>query len=163
MTAKEAQTLIRYTGWASRKILAAVEALPLEQRCCGNGISHQSIEGTVNHIFLADRLWLRRTTGAEASGFGEITFDELRTAWPEVLDQWQAWADGLTDADAERVIAYKLLNGSPGESTASQIVTHLVNHATLHRGQVMGMIRQLGVVPPATDILWFYRETTVKM
>jgi uncharacterized damage-inducible protein DinB len=39
-----------------------------------------------------------------------------------------------------------------------QIVTHVVNHATLHRGQIVAMLRQLGAKPPATDILWYYRE-----
>ena len=38
------------------------------------------------------------------------------------------------------------------------LLLHVVNHATLHRGQVMGMIRQLGIAPPATDFLFFYRD-----
>jgi uncharacterized damage-inducible protein DinB len=42
-----------------------------------------------------------------------------------------------------------------------QIVLHLVNHATLHRGQVMAMLRQLGAVPPPTDLMVYYREQKI--
>ena len=35
---------------------------------------------------------------------------------------------------------------------------HVVNHATLHRGQAMGMLRQMGIEPPHTDLLYYYRE-----
>ena len=41
-------------------------------------------------------------------------------------------------------------------ASVEQIVLHLVNHGTLHRGQVMGMIRQLGIVPPGTDLMHYY-------
>ena len=43
---------------------------------------------------------------------------------------------------------------------AWQIVMHVVNHGTLHRGQIVGMLRQLGVKPPATDIVFYYYEQT---
>jgi uncharacterized damage-inducible protein DinB len=49
-------------------------------------------------------------------------------------------------------------DGSPGETPASQLVLHVVNHATLHRGQVIGMLRQLGVKPPNTDLFFYLRE-----
>jgi len=49
-------------------------------------------------------------------------------------------------------------DGSPGETPASQLVLHVVNHATLHRGQVVGMLRQLGVKPPNTDFFFYLRE-----
>jgi uncharacterized damage-inducible protein DinB len=158
MTAKEAQTLIRYTTWASHKILQAAQALPAEDRQRANGISHESIEGTVNHIFLADRIWFQRMMGSTEPVSWETTWDHVQTAWPELLAKWGEWAGTLTDDDTEKLIEYKLLNGNPGGSLVREIVTHLVNHGTLHRGQVMGMIRQLGVAPPPTDILWFYRE-----
>jgi uncharacterized damage-inducible protein DinB len=72
--------------------------------------------------------------------------------------KWEAWADGLADRDLERVIDYKMMNGTPGSTPLWQIVLHVVNHATLHRGQAMGMLRQMGVAPPHTDLIYYYRE-----
>ena len=158
MTADEARTLIRYSGWASKKVLEAIQKLRPEDRDRENGVSHESIGGTANHIYLAENLWFGRIHGSSAPTIGHATFAETEIGWPALQAKWQAWADALADADTERVVEYKLLNGSPGRSLVKQIVTHLVNHATLHRGQIVGMIRQLGVQPPATDILWYYRE-----
>lgn len=158
MTADEARTLIRYSGWASKKVLEAVQQIAPDERERENRISHTSIAGTVNHIFLAEQLWFERIHGHSATAFRETTFARTETEWPALQTQWERWVDSLTDSDTARLIEYRLLNGSPGSSLVSQIVTHLVNHATLHRGQIVGMIRQLGVRPPATDILWYYRE-----
>lgn len=158
MTADEARTLIRYSGWASKKVLEAIQQLSSADRERENGSSHTSIAGTANHIFLAEQLWFERIHGNSPAAFRETTFARTETEWPALQAEWEQWVDGLTDSDTSRIVEYRLLNGSPGSSAVSQIVTHLVNHATLHRGQVVGMIRQLGIQPPATDILWYYRE-----
>lgn len=163
MTADEARTLIRYSGWASTKVLEAVQRLSPENRDRENGISHKSIGGTATHIYLAERVWFQRLHGSSATTLGEATFTRTEIEWPALQAQWEAWADGLRDADTARLVEYKLISGAPGESLVSQIVTHVVNHATLHRGQIAGMIRQLGIQPPATDILWYYRERSIKM
>jgi uncharacterized damage-inducible protein DinB len=64
----------------------------------------------------------------------------------------------LSDTDLDRVVDYKSLKGDPFKNTVREIVMHVVNHATIHRGQVMGMLRQMGVAPPPTDLIFFYRE-----
>jgi uncharacterized damage-inducible protein DinB len=161
MTADEARTHIRYSGWASRLLLDAAEALTEEQRTKPMGVSHEGIQGTLGHIHAADRIWYKRTvepemilpTAAEMSSLEAITMD-----WPNLQAKWEAWADSLSDQDMRRVVSYKLLNGTPMETPASHIVLHLVNHATLHRGQVVGMLRQLGVKPPVTDLIFYLRD-----
>ncbi len=161
MTAAEARTHIRYSGWASRKLLDAAEALTEEQRTKPMGVSHESIQGTLGHIHAADRIWYKRTVEPEMvmPPIAEMSSLEAITAnWPDLQAKWETWADSLADADLERMVMYKLLNGTPGESLASHIVLHLVNHATLHRGQVVGMLRQLGVKPPVTDLIFYLRE-----
>ena len=51
-----------------------------------------------------------------------------------------------------------MMDGKQYESPVWQIVLHVVNHATLHRGQVVAMLRQLGMTPPGTDLIYYYRE-----
>ena len=58
-----------------------------------------------------------------------------------------------------RRFAYTLMSGAAGESTLQQMVQHVVNHATYHRGQVTTMLRQLGAAPPKSmDLIHFWRE-----
>jgi uncharacterized damage-inducible protein DinB len=161
MTAAEARTHIRYSGWASRRLLDAAEALMPQEFIKPMGVSHESIQGTLGHIHAADRIWYKRTVdpGMMMPPIAEMSSREAITAdWPELQRKWEAWSDSLSDPDLERIVSYKMLNGTPGESPASHVVLHLVNHATLHRGQVVGMLRQLGVKPPVTDLIFYLRE-----
>ena len=70
--------------------------------------------------------------------------------------KWEAWANAVTESELARQVPFKSrLVGNAG-LPAWQIVMHVVNHASLHRGQIVGMLRQLGMKPPATDILFYY-------
>jgi uncharacterized damage-inducible protein DinB len=55
-------------------------------------------------------------------------------------------------------LSFKLLSGDPSSMPLVNQMQHVVNHATMHRGQVVGMIRQLGLEPPATDLLFYLRR-----
>lgn len=161
MTAQEARLHIRYSGWASCKLLEAAGGLTEERRTRPMNVSHESLQRTLAHIYHADLAWYARTVDSSVAPpkWDDLpSMKSLNTDWPELQRKWEAWADSVSDADLARVAEYKLSNGSPGETPVWQIVNHLVNHATLHRGQVVAMMRQLGAKPPATDILWYYRE-----
>jgi uncharacterized damage-inducible protein DinB len=82
----------------------------------------------------------------------------VEVEWPRLWRQWADLAALWTDVELAQVLEYKDLRGAPRDSKLEEIVMHVVNHATLHRGQVLGMLRQLGVVPPQTDLITFYRE-----
>lgn len=154
MTAEEARTHIRYSGWASRRLLDAALQLDPEQLHREMNVSHKSLHETLSHIHKADRAWLQRVTRSTIE-----QPEPLETAWPQIQQAWEDWAAKLTDADLDRVIDYQDFRGNPHQSKLKEIVLHLVNHATLHRGQVMAMFRQLGLQPPQTDLIFYFRET----
>jgi len=161
MTAAEARTHIRYSGWASRKALEAALALAPEDQTKPMGVSHESIAGTLTHTFMADRIWYKRTVEPDLEmppWNVHFPLTKLAGDWQELQQRWEAWADSIADADLDRVVQFKSLNGTPSEAPATHVVLHLVNHATLHRGQVIGMLRQLGVKPPTTDLIAYLRE-----
>ncbi len=161
MTAAEARLHIRYSGWASRKLVDAVEHLTAEERVRPMGVSHESVQKALGHIYAADRAWYSRTMDptAPVPPLGELhTMEALTSDWRELQTNWEVWADSLTDVDLERAFEYKLRDGTTGQTAVWRVVLHVVNHATLHRGQVMAMLRQLGVKPPATDLIFYYRE-----
>lgn len=154
MTPAEAKLHIRYTNWASNLLLDAVAALSPEDRERANGISHGSILGTLAHVMFADWIWYTRVV--EPIDRPAETLDVMQTAWPDIQRRWEAWSDSLTDAELNRYVPFKRGNGAESGAPVWQIVLHVVNHGTLHRGQVMGMLRQLGVAPPPTDLIRYY-------
>ncbi len=158
MTAEEIRLHMSYSGWASRKLLDAALALSEQDQHRDFGVSHKSLIGTLEHIFLADRVWFARAVDPRVLESQE----PLAVAWPRLQQRWEDWAVGLTDEDITRVVDYKDLKGNPYYTPVWQIALHVVNHATLHRGQAMGLLRQLGVAPPPTDLIFYYREIMVK-
>ncbi len=153
MTAEEARTHIRYSTWASRRLLDAALKLDPEQLNADVGVANKSIHGTLAHILMADRVWVARVTGEKIEPQENVEIE-----WQQIQKRWVEFVSGLSDSDLARVVSYKDMKGNPYETPLWQIILHVVNHATLHRGQVMAMIRQLGIAPPPTDLIFFYRE-----
>ena len=116
--------------------------------------------GTLAHVYAADRVWLGRIRGKPPARFldpdVDVKLEVLQRDWPALLAQWQAWVDGLQDASA--TVAYQDLKGNPFTTPLWQVVLHVVNHGTHHRGQVSAMIRAMGHTPPPLDLIRFYRE-----
>jgi uncharacterized damage-inducible protein DinB len=79
----------------------------------------------------------------------------LENDWPALLQRWMRY---LESADPQTIIAYKNLKGEAHESPIWQIVLHVVNHATHHRGQAAGFMRSMGHVPPPLDMIRYYQE-----
>ena len=154
MTADEIRDHIRYSGWASAKLLTAALALSEEQQTREFGVSHKSLMGTLEHCFLADRVWFTRVVDKRVLESEE----PFTTQWPKIQKRWEIWADALTHQDLVRSVDYTDMKGRPHRTPVWQIVLHVVNHATLHRGQAMSLLRQLGAEAPPTDLIFYYRE-----
>ena len=157
MTPAEARLHLRYSAWASRKLVAAVRAVPDADFEKPAGVSHSSLQGTLAHILFADWIWFTRVV--EPMEKPGQTREALETVWPELQDRWVAWADRASQAEIDRLVKYQsMLDGQTASTPAWQIVLHVVNHATLHRGQAVALLRQMGMAPPHTDLMYFYRE-----
>ena len=120
------------------------------------GVSHSSLQGTLAHIFYADWIWFTRVV--EPMEQPGQTREALETVWPELQDKWVAWAERATDGEINRVVECKSMLYGQMARPVWQIILHVVNHATLHRGQAMGILRQMGIAPPQTDLMNFYSE-----
>ena len=82
----------------------------------------------------------------------------LRGGWNELETKVRDYVAGLGEQGTSRVIEYKLFSGAAGASPLWQMLQHVVNHASYHRGQVTTMLRQLGREPAGTDLILFYRS-----
>jgi uncharacterized damage-inducible protein DinB len=168
MTTAEVRHLFAYTEWANARVLEAAEKLPPDELLRDVHISYKSILGTLLHMAGAEWMWLERWHGNSPVGpdvWAGWTADDARSLqqvrekWQPVIQRRNAYLDGISDADLSRELGYRRFTGEAYSLPLGQQMQHVVNHATLHRGQVVGMIRQLGVVPPSTDLLFYLMET----
>jgi uncharacterized damage-inducible protein DinB len=168
MTIDEVRHLFTYTEWANERVLNAAEKLPSEELLRDVRISHKSILGTLLHMAGADWMWLERWHGNSPVGndvWAGWTADDARSLqqvrekWEPIVRKRNAYLETLSDADLARELGYRRFTGEAYSLPLIQQLQHVVNHATLHRGQVVGMIRQLGIVPPTTDLLFYVMES----
>ncbi len=154
------RTHLRYNMWASTRLLDAAARLGSDELVRDFRSADKSVLGTLAHVFAADRVWLRRIQGLPPMPFldpeVEIRLDVLQREWPALLTQWLAWGETLQDTAA--TVAYRDLAGNPHTTPLWQIVLHVINHATHHRGQVSAMLRAMGHTPPPLDLIRYYRE-----
>jgi uncharacterized damage-inducible protein DinB len=162
MNASDLKTMTDYHYWARDRLLEAVEPLTPEQYNKDLGNSFKSIRETLVHIYAAEWAWHSRWRGVSPAAL--LSSDPypdvpaLRKAWTGTEANVRGFLHELGD-DINREIEYKLLSGAAGSSPLWQMLQHVVNHASYHRGQVTTMLRQLGAQPAKSmDMIAFYRS-----
>ena len=167
MNLSDVKRLFSYTEWANGLALDAAEKLPDENLRRDVRISHRSIFETLLHMAGAEWIWLERWHGrspAKAQAWSRWTAEScgdlatLRERWANLIDQRTQYVSELDEEKLAADLPFKLLSGDPSSMPLCDQMQHIVNHSTMHRGQVVGMIRQLGIEPPATDLLFYLRR-----
>jgi len=167
MNLADIKRLFDYTEWANDLAMQAAAKLPDADLRRDVGISHGSIFGTLVHMAGAEWIWVERWHGhspAKAEAWGlwstEACADlpTLTDGWGDVIDKRTRLLSELDEDRCHADLAYKLLSGDPSSMPLVDQMQHVVNHATMHRGQIVGMIRQLGIDPPSTDLLFYLRR-----
>jgi uncharacterized damage-inducible protein DinB len=162
---RDVSLLVDYHYWARDRMLEAVDRLTAEQYTRDLGNSFRSVHDTLVHLYSAEWVWYTRWQGHSPTALlSAETFPDLaalRAAWGDMEGKVRAFVGGLGEDGLARVIEYKLINGTAGSAVFWQMLQHVVNHGSYHRGQVTTMLRQLGVAPPKSmDLIAFYRERT---
>ena len=162
MTRDELTLLVDYHYWARDRMLAAVARLSPAQYTQEVVSSFRSVRDTVVHAYSAEWIWYRRWQGESPAAlipgdrFPDV--DGIRQAWGELERDVRAHVASRDEAAISTVIEYRLLNGTPGATPFWQMLQHVVNHGSYHRGQVTTLLRQLGATPPESlDLITFYR------
>lgn len=167
MNLEDIRHLFSYTEWANALAMDAAAKLPDADLEHDFSISHRSIFGTLAHMAGAEWIWLERWNGrspAKAEAWQLWTTEscgdlaKLQKRWADVIDRRKQFIDQADEKALDEDLHFKLLSGDPSSMRLVDQMQHVVNHATMHRGQVVGMIRQLGHEPPATDLLFYVRQ-----
>ena len=154
--------LFAYNAWANRQLFDAADALPVDLYQRDLKSSHGGIHGTLAHIVWAEHLWLNRwlkkANPAVAQGKDLFTAADVRARWEAVEAERGRFLSQLTDAQLMDTRLVKPSTGGEYQHTFSQMFHHTVDHSSYHRGQVVTMLRQVGVAPPVTGLILFYRR-----
>lgn len=158
----EMRDLFAYHWWANDRLITAVANLSDSELDRDLGSSFPSVRATLGHMLGAERVWLSRWRGEVPreipNRWGQVAISELRREWADVAAGQAAVLESLEDGGLHGVLEYRDLAGNPLHALMKDMLRHVVNHGTYHRGQVVTMLRQLGKTAPATDLIVYCRE-----
>jgi uncharacterized damage-inducible protein DinB len=154
--------LLEYTVWANHRVMRVAATLALDDFKRDLGSSHGGVRGTLTHMMGAEWIWLERfkgvspTRGIDESEFADIV--ALRDRWTLIEQHRADWFHSLREADAAGPVSFRNLAGTAFAAPLWELVQHVANHATYHRGQVLTLLRQLGARGVSTDMTFWDRE-----
>jgi uncharacterized damage-inducible protein DinB len=163
MNRRDARMLARYNAWANKLVFEAVAALPEEEALKPRPGAFRNMVHTLNHILVIDRIFQAHLEGREHGYKARNTADHppLGELWraQQEIDAWYiAKYDAMTDGDLDGIVNFTFVGGGQGSMSRADILVHLVNHTTYHRGNVASAIYQVPAKPPTTDLPVFLRD-----
>jgi len=154
--------LFQYNLWADRRLMDVCGSLTNEQFGRSLGSSFGSVRDTLAHLYGAEWVWNERFEGRSPSSLPPgTTFTDLASVRSKLegMDLYFIdYVSKLSQQDLERIIRYKSFAGDEFSNPLWQSLHQLTNHASYHRGQIVTLLRQLGVKPVSTDLIGYYRE-----
>ena len=154
--------LAHYNQWANQKLFSILTTLTEEQLNQDCGAYFKSLMQTANHLLVGDLLWFERIKGAVASNYalGEILYPQIMSLIPARFEHDQCLIGFLNEYDEaafNRLITY-IRRGQTYTEPLIEILAHLFNHQTHHRGQMHSMVFQLTGKSLELDLIFFQRE-----
>ena len=154
--------LLGYKAWASRLLYEALDTLPAGIVEAKQKIVFGSILRTLHHTCVMDEVWRANLLGkphghqtrnpASCPPLGELVASQV------ALDEWfHRYGERLADRELSEPVEFTFIDGGPGWMTRFEILAHVVNHATYHRGHVAAMLYEAGFAPPTTDLPVYLR------
>jgi uncharacterized damage-inducible protein DinB len=162
MDVDELKRLFDYSRWANLRFLDAADGLTAVELNREIDSSFPGVLATLVHMLGAEWVWLERWRGTSPTAFPDasdlVSAAAVRARWDALWSDQQAFLATLGDADARRSVPFRLFNGGADAQPLGDLMRHVVNHGSYHRGQVATMLRQLGKTPPSTDYIRYLRE-----
>ncbi len=153
----------RFNQWAHKRLLDLINTLTAKQQHAIIPSSFDSLYKTVFHVWGAESLWLGRLNQAPISITGDPfneSMEKLSSALEAVDQLWVEWVASRNDEQLVKKLNYQNKAGVPFTQSYDLLLHHIFNHSTYHNGQLVTMLRALGVQNiPATDfVAWTFSE-----
>ncbi|MEY3543035.1 MAG: hypothetical protein RIQ29_443 [Pseudomonadota bacterium] len=155
--------LTRYNRWANELVLKAIAELPSEEVYKKRSAALGGIIFTLAHVDIVDRIWKAHLTGV-AHGYNSRTtntpesLEILTQKLREMADWYIDYADTTNETLLNEVVKFDFVDGGSGEMTRGDILLHVCNNKTFHRGHLGNMFYQLGFRPPSIDLPVYMRD-----
>ena len=150
-----------YNLWANERIANVLKGLDPSSLDKEIPSSFNSIRKTVFHIWDAEYIWLQRLQGHSLTDWPSKQYD-AETPIVKFLETSQAFkefVEQLAESDFYGDCVYNNLKGAEYRNPRNEVVQHIFNHSTFHRGQIVTMLRNAGVMElPATDFIYYRRS-----
>ncbi len=161
------QMLAGYNAWCNERLYAAAATLSEADYRADRGAFFKSVHGTLNHLLVGDRHWMKRFTGAGETppSLDAILYDDfaaLRAARQSQDTLITRYIGRLSDDDLVRTIRYRtVVNPQTIEQSLAPALDHFFNHQTHHRGQVHSLLSSVlgNDATPSFDLIIYQRET----
>lgn len=152
-----------YNAWANQRLIDCISNLSDEQLHRDLGSSFKSIYATLAHLWDVEAVWWQRIKLQEQhewpSGNFKGSLLEMCNNLLKQSKQWKEWVELATEAVLEHEFIYKNTKKDQFKQPVHEALLHLFNHQTFHRGQLVTMLRQVGVTQvPNTDLVSFIRK-----
>ncbi|HWC53021.1 MAG TPA: DinB family protein [Chitinophagaceae bacterium] len=154
------QQLAVYNFWANQRMFETILILPEEKQKAEVPSSFKSIYATILHMWNAESVWWQRMKLQERisapSEFFKGSMQELTIELLQQNRQWIEWINAASEAALDHVFQYQTSRKEQFKQPISQMLLHVFNHGTYHRGQLVNMLRQLEVekIPQTDFIVW---------
>ena len=168
MTTRTARMLTRYNQWANKLIFDAVAALPEGEATRPRVSLFKNMVHMLNHSYVIDRIFQAHLEGRPHGYTARNTPDhpplaELWRAQQEVDAWYIAWSDALTPAAIDEKVNFTYVGGGEGTLSRGEILLHIINHTTYHRGFIGEMIYGLKLRAPTTDLTVYLRDVPLQL
>ena len=153
-----------YSSWANALLFSTIESLSEEQQKAEIKSSFSSLYKTVLHMLDAERIWWQRIKLQEKVEVPSQNFKgsmkELITQTVQQNKQWQEWVSNTNEHGFQHEFIYFSMKKERFKQPVYQMLLHLFNHGTYHRGQLVTILRQLGIekIPQTDFIVWSRRK-----
>jgi len=162
MDTAELNDLIGYDEWANARLVTALREVSDDVFTAPVASSFGSLRDTFAHIVSAEWIWLRRWKGdsptTPAGWLGSGSRAELLAELAALEKERAEFLASLPAGGLQASLTYRTLNGQEHANRLCDLIRHVVNHSTYHRGQAATQMRQLGLHPPSTDFVLYLRD-----
>ncbi len=155
-------SLYDYNYWAHGRVLDVAARLDPAELAAPRTLCMGSILDTFVHTMGAEWIWLSRLKGASPTSLLSATdfpsLDAVRARWRSEEQAMRAFLAGITDDDLQRTVRYSNTKGAPFARQMWQILSHLLNHSTVHRSEVAHVLTELGHSPGDLDMILYFNR-----
>lgn len=142
--------LLAYDDWANRKTIEALQT-----------VASPKSQSIFAHLLITKQEYFDRLFGKDSTGFNfwpELSLSECTSLTDATTAKYRDLLESEDDSILERVASYKTSEGVPHENTYRELITHVLFHSSIHRGNIVLKMREEGSEPPKIDYILYLRE-----